>query len=189
MSAVPKDSGEPFELVVWPGVTRVYGRPAEVFCKIKWDGVRLSITGVEGPLRNGNAIGGCGQLSDLTIDEYAQGWGADLLARFLAAWRAWHLNDMRPGCEHQRAQKWDERPIDPSKPTCSYGKHFAGQRSDSWNMLAWVNREEHPDGLLSYPCPVCGYKYGSSWLREEVPSDVLDFLRNLPPAGRTPAWV
>ncbi|KKK83807.1 hypothetical protein LCGC14_2789720, partial [marine sediment metagenome] len=44
------------------------------------------------------------------------------------------------------------------------------------NMLTWITRKEHPFGLLSYPCPVCGYKYGSAWLYEPLPQDVIDFL-------------
>jgi len=44
-------------------------------------------------------------------------------------------------------------------------------------------------GILCKPCPVCGYKYGTAWQREEVPQDVLDWLFALPDAERTPAWV
>lgn len=40
--------------------------------------------------------------------------------------------------------------------------------------LGWLHPEEHPDGILGKPCPVCGYKYGHSWLTEEVPQDVID---------------
>jgi hypothetical protein len=36
---------------------------------------------------------------------------------------------------------------------------------------------------------VCGYRYGTEWKREEVPADVLAFLRSLPDADMTPAWV
>lgn len=39
---------------------------------------------------------------------------------------------------------------------------------------------EHPEGLLTKPCPECGYAYGSAWLYEEVPADVLGFLHGLP---------
>ena len=46
-----------------------------------------------------------------------------------------------------------------------------------------------PNGLLGKPCPVCGYKYGTSWLREDVPEDILDWLANLPPSPVRPAWV
>lgn len=79
------------------------GGGASTFCKIEWDGHRLSITGVEGPTRGGNARGGCGQILDrLEVQSYAPGWSADLLERFRAIWKRWHLNDTRPGCEHQR---------------------------------------------------------------------------------------
>lgn len=57
------------------------------------------------------------------------------------------------------------------------------------NALGWLSPEEHPDGILGKPCPVCGYKYGTSWLKEDVPEDVLQFLYNLPDTTREPAWV
>ena len=33
--------------------------------------------------------------------------------------------------------------------------------------------EDHPLGFLAKPCPVCGYKYGTKWLKEELPEDVV----------------
>jgi hypothetical protein len=53
----------------------------------------------------------------------------------------------------------------------------------------WLNQSEHPDGYLSKPCPICGYKYGSEWRKVEVPADVLEFLQGLPRSDVTPAWV
>lgn len=53
----------------------------------------------------------------------------------------------------------------------------------------WVSEKRHPEGLLSKPCSVCGYRYGSSWLKREVPESVLEFLAALPPTTVTPAWV
>lgn len=35
--------------------------------------------------------------------------------------------------------------------------------------LGWLRPSQHPDGLLTKPCPVCGYKYGTAWLHEEIP--------------------
>lgn len=35
-----------------------------------------------------------------------------------------------------------------------------------------VYPSEHPCGLLTLPCPVCGYPCGSAWLREEIPAGV-----------------
>lgn len=169
-------------------------RHPDLFVKIEVrdsaDGPVLSITGVVGPKRNGDAIGSCGQCVDslADVDAFAPGWDADKAAELRSVWERWHLNNMRAGCEHQRADGWDARPIDPSKPTRAYGRHFPGQRSDSWNMLTWVRRDEHPDGLLSHPCPTCGYRYGTAWLHESLPADVVDWLRNLPDADIAPAW-
>ncbi len=94
------------------------------------------------------------------------------LREILDIWDRWHLNDMKAGCEHQRAEGWDKRPIDPAKPLNTYGLHFEGQKSPSWNMLSWVRPSEHPEGLLTKPCPVCGYKYGTEWKKETLPDQV-----------------
>lgn len=55
--------------------------------------------------------------------------------------------------------------------------------------LGWLYPDEHPDGILTKPCPVCGYKYGTAWKTEQVPEDVLQFLYNLPDTTKRPAWV
>lgn len=181
---------------------------ANVFIKAEYENGKLSLSGVIGPRRNGNAIGASGQIdmefahrdpSDndartshlIAPDEiaFAEGWTADKWLDLLAVWKLWHLNDMQAACEHQRAEGWSKRPIDPAKPLTAYGRHFAGQSSDTWNMLAWVRRKEHPEGLLSHPCSVCGYKYGTQWLSVEVPAQVIAFIQSLPDADVQPAWV
>ena len=43
--------------------------------------------------------------------------------------------------------------------------------------------------LVSNLSAVCGYKYGSKWLKREVPAEVLEFLRTLPDTDTKPAWV
>lgn len=44
----------------------------------------------------------------------------------------------------------------------------------------WIPYEEcHEYGILGKPCPVCGYKYGTSWKKVELPSDVVSFLEGL----------
>ena len=199
-----------FKKVLHPADVSPYasGHKVPMFLEVEYEDGRLSISGVIGPKANGNAAGGCGQIAMefkhqnpehddqrnaplITPDEmsFAPGWDAALWFRLLETWKLWHLNDMAPGCEHQRAEGWDKRPIDPTKPTTAYGKFYPGQRCDSWNMLTWVPRTEHPEGLLSHPCPTCGYKYGSAWLKRDVPQDVLDFLRSLPDTDLTPTWV
>lgn len=197
-----------------------------VFVITKWDGRRLSITGVEGPKGDGDTIGACGQVMlghehhTNRIPEY------DQLAE---VWDRWHLNDMRPGCEHQRAEKWGEETLEvvsykltseawALKRAAEAEAMRAGKAGEVANLDAtgrallgskvllsrytppdadsplsgcyevekrenkrasWVRQDEHPRGVLSKPCPTCGYKYGSAWLFEEVPEDVLLFLAGL----------
>ena len=192
---------EAFTKVVRPGTTLVSGINRHVFCSIKWDGTKLSITGVVGPLDSGNAYGSCGQIVPTRIEKLAPEWTRAMVQEFWNVWLAWHLNDMQAGCEHQRAgvaaydddpldgTPWGKRPIDDTKPTDVYGRHFEGQSHDSWNMLGWVRPDEHPQGLLTRACPVCGYKYGTRWLTMEVPEEVLVWLHDLPDTDKEPAWV
>jgi hypothetical protein len=144
-----------FTKVVRIGTARTYGgRAYSVYCEIEYKGGKLSITGVEGPLASGNCLGGCGQIDmhDWGIVNYAPGWDAAKEYKFRRIWERWHLNDLRAGCEHQRALGWDNLHI-------------------------------------GDPCPTCGYRYGTAWLREDVPADVLDWLRSLPETDQTPAWL
>jgi hypothetical protein len=53
----------------------------------------------------------------------------------------------------------------------------------------WIHPHEHPEGTLNKPCPVCGHPYGHDWRKEDLPEDVVEFLRALPDADRKPAWV
>lgn len=103
----------PFEKIVRPGTVKVYPGRADLFCKIKWDGKRLSITGVEGPTRNGDCKGSCGQCGvDPEETEPSPGWDKAMLAEFAGIWDRWHLNDMRAGCEHQRADGWGKKELE-----------------------------------------------------------------------------
>lgn len=219
---------------------------------------RLSISGVVGPLSNGNARGSCGQIDgdireafEAGTLETAPGWTPETVARFLEVWDRWHLNDMRPTCEHQRALGWDRESresvtlyqwtlkpeiyqkkkeleaeaIERAKSTDGKTAGFYAQdrkilgleafiKTDSETLAGdlaryyeptkesggyfahketkargWLSPEEHPQGLLGKPCPVCGYKYGSAWQVEPVPADVLAFLNALPETDKKPAWV
>lgn len=72
------------------------------------------------------------------------------------------------------------------------GPRYTGDsfnRPSEEKLAGWVRPNEHPDGLLTAPCPVCGYGYGTAWKKEAVPAEILDFLRGLPETDRTPAWV
>ncbi len=212
--------------------------PVPVFCKIEFTDGKLSISGVEGPKRNGDAWGSCGQI-DITGEGHkpAEGWTAEQVARLAQVWKDHHLNDMRAGCEHQRrdwkpeekveivtykltTQAWKDQEatrkhhaaiikrggtVKASETELAllnlpYERHDApdadGPGSGMYEVekretkaAGWVYPKEDPRGLLTKACEVCGYKYGSSWLREEVPADVIEFLRSLPEATTKPAWV
>lgn len=56
-------------------------------------------------------------------------------------------------------------------------------------FLGHLRPEEHPEGILTKPCPICGYGYGTKWLKEDVPQEIIDWLFNLPDSTREPAWV
>jgi hypothetical protein len=146
------------------------------------------------------------------------------LDRMLEIWKRWHLNGMRAGCEHQRAE-WDTtRQLEIVSYNLTHeamrlrnetrtaladaalrgetldltptARALAGM--DDWfkprftppdadsplsgcyevekretKGAGWVYASEHPEGLLCKPCPVCGYKYGSAWLYEPLPADVV----------------
>lgn len=221
-----------------------------IFCKIEYSEGRLSISGVEGPLPSGNAVGSCGQIDMHLRDKQetitpASDWDRDMLAKFFAVWQEWHLNDMSPMCEHQRAHGWDEtakekvnlyhwqlkseilsqqkklqeRSLEALKrgeqvqldreeqdllglpySTITYRpepflthyepKHrLDGAGAVETKALGWLRPDEHPRGLLTKPCEVCSYKYGTAWKKREVPEDVLTFLRGLPVCDKKPAWV
>ena len=210
------------------------------FCEIKFDGKRLSITGVIKPMRQGGCEA-CGQIYDEIKDvkEYAPGWTQGMAEKFVKVWQRWHLNDMNAGCEHQR-KNWDtDKQVTLVKYTWTSKYHQARKNAVDGEMsmeeyaafkdisrqvldntiginspkyetaeikellkggwieakdtevksAGWVNYMEHPDGILRKPCKVCGYKYGTKWLHEDVPEDVINWLNNLPDTDEIPAWV
>ncbi len=218
------------------------GANGNVFCKITYsDDGRLSITGVEGPKRDGDAIGSCGQIimSEWDIKIYAPGWSELLVVQFRHVWDKWHLNGMRPNCEHQVGPEWTSKDVE----VVTYGLSSEGHKlrkeaqkeseraalagevaalnetgkallTDVWfkdmftppdadsplsslfevkkretKRTGWLHTNQHPNGFLAKACPVCGYKYGTKWLKETVPDDVLAFLLGLPDTDVQPAWV
>jgi len=161
------------------------------------------------------------------VDKVAAMFPHDEKAQRMAeVWARWHLNDMRPGCEHQR--EWNtDKPIEITRYTWGPAFHALrrqvedgaaeadeyqeyraiktkvyavtmGLKAPKWEtpeikeLLAlemvkvektetktagWIHPEEHPEGLLCRPCPDCGYKYGSSWVFEEIPAEILAEIR------------
>lgn len=148
------------------------GRSYSIFCKIRMAAGAVSISGVEGPLPGGNAVGGCGQINMHLKPQSitpAPGWDSDKLVRFFAVWDRWHLNGTRAGSPAQEAEL-RRHVYDRS----AHGEHY------DWARQVLTAAGMQPDN---------GYSYGSAWLREEVPADVVEFLRSLPDTDKKPAWV
>ena len=152
------------------------GPYGSIFCHIQFNAGKLSITGVEGPTRNGDARGGCGQIimHEWEFTSYAPGWNPELVARFREVWDRWHRNDMQAGSPAQRAYL-------EAHPITNRANHY--ERARDSLRAAGLN----PDpGYIHNGKP---YSYGSAWLREEVPAGVIAFLESLPDTDITPAWV
>ena len=215
----------------------VYG----IYCQITWDGRRLSITGVEGPRLDGDCYGSSGQIvmHRPMPETFADGWSAEQVNKFYDMWDRWHRNDMRAGCEHQRASwpkgeqvtlvtyqlttealreqnrlkdqamkslkdtghaviqadqqhllnlKWQITLPEGQALPVDLAEFYQEKKRETKNTTS-LRPDEHPKGLLCKPCEVCGYKWGSSWLHEDVPQDVIDYFRGLPDSPRTPAWI
>ena len=160
-----------FTKTVRLGSARTYGgRYYSTYCRIKFIDGKLSISGVEGPLPSGNALGSCGQidmhLKPEDIEKLAPGWTRGKISNFLKVWGRYHLNDMKAGTSEQQAEL--RKHTFPGYPVSHYD--WATEVLDN----AGLNNE---------------YKYGSAWLREEVPQVALDFLQSLPDTDKAPAWV
>lgn len=236
--------------VINPVMCDVNGKKVRAYAKIKFVDGNLSITGVIGPMRNGNCKGSCGQCVDeIREGKPTEGWTEGMVQEFCDIWDEWHLNDMRPYCRHQKKLGWDKLAdkkvmlynykltrdayskksaaknaavkalergeiFTPTQEQVKYAKlpysittsaeisgedtvnyepkkpTFAGDTgATSTKRLGFLREDEHPDGILGRPCPVCGYKYGTSWLKEEVPPEVIAWLFKLPDAEVEPAWV
>lgn len=168
-----------FRKVVRLGTAKSYnGRSYSIFCEIEFKDGRLSISGVEGPTRDGNALRACGQIDMHLRNEQdsinlAPGWTRESLQRFFDVWQRWHLNDLKAGSQEQ--EDWLRvNPI--PKEEYTYPKsHY--EVASAKLQAAGLN----PDSS--------GYKYGHAWKREEVPSDVIEFLKSLPNTDKQPAWV
>lgn len=55
---------------------------------------------------------------------------------------------------------------EPKKP------HYAGDTGHTeTKACGWLRETEHPEGILSKACPVCGYKYGTGWVYFPIPAE------------------
>ena len=166
----------------------VYGRSANLFCKIEYRGTKLSISGVEGPLRNGDAIGACGQIGmegaprEIVL---AEGWTTGMMQQFYDVWDEWHLNDMRAGSPLQTAwirahkSEWEQA-------------RSAGNSHYQWAKQCLADAGLQPDTKYLVKDKEGNdqpYSYGSKWLGMPVPPAVLAFLQALPDTDVQPNWI
>lgn len=140
------------------------GDTIKVYVEISYANNRLSVVGSAYANRKAerNMIS-----SGQNIDEARKvttpgpGLTMDDVRGVVDVWDRWHLNDMRAGCTHQRSFGWD-------------AMHALESRGRYTGMSeARVRAFER----IGRPCPACGYRYGSAWLSEEVPADVVEFVR------------
>lgn len=116
----------------------------------------------------GSGRHGSGQVYEhLTKDNPATGFTKEDCVRLMQVWQRWHLNDMRAGTPKQEdvVRKWRQTAADT-------GYSAACKMLDSIGLLT--------DN---------GYRYGSRWLKEDVPEEVLKWLFTLPGTGNTYAEV
>lgn len=118
--------------------------------------VELSITGTVKISGLGHVVA-TGQVIDhlFRINRPADGWSMTEIVELAKLWKRWNLNGVRAGCAHQTPA---------------------------------VAPQDHPDptGYIldrTPACPQTGYQYGSAWLVEPLPADVIDrvtaFANNL----------
>lgn len=74
--------------------------------------------------------------------------------RMVAIWRRWHLNDMKAGTPAQEAIIEAHKDEFPGYPASHY----------TWACELLKANDLYEDN---------GYKYGSAWLKEKIPADVL----------------
>lgn len=142
-----------------------------IYCRIEFTDGELSIMGVIGPTRNGDAQC-CGQIQD-TIREYiadgayvpAEGWTQALAMDFVEIWNRWHLNRMNAGT--------------PAQMGILRAAGLPRNYETACNTLRRV-------GMLEVMRDGKPYRYGQAWIFEEVPAYVIAFLDSLPDSNKEP---
>lgn len=171
---------EAFKKILNPGTVEISRKPCPVFVvaeyTIKGGRGRLSMTGVEGPRHDGDAWGGCGQIvmhGTGLVEDVGPSWTRAMVARLAAIWGRWHLNDCQAGTPAQMA----------------WIREHEGERDgrDGTGWYHWATAGLSAAGL-NPDMSAGGYLFGSAWLYEEVPAEVLAELRAFPDTTITPAW-
>lgn len=146
----------------------------KTFVNIQYKDGKLSITGVEGPLSNGDAFGGCGQIDTHLrepggLDGYvpAPGWSLESVNRLLEIWDQWHLNDMSPCDSEMIAAGWREKALTPMigyRFTAKTETHEAQRKLKEGAISALTNGDgvqwdEVQRALIAMPYELIVWKY------------------------------
>jgi len=157
------DKGRSYRIEIEIEVFKEPGKKLSIDLEEVEEPVRLSISGEIWRVRG---CYGAGQIWDY-IEKALRENGFKRLnipreyaEKLIEIWKEWHLNDVRAYCRHQKA------------------------------IIKRIEKENPEllgdyDKLMEIPelksCPACGHQYGSRWLYEPLPDDVLEFLtRTLP---------
>lgn len=109
-----------------------------------------------------NSIGQCNYTLLNKGGRLCCGFTREMCSQLYNYWNRWHLNHLRAGTRKQMEA------LEGWKKTNSYTYERACKYLESIGLLV--------DN---------GYKYGTEWLKEEVPDDVLEWLFTLPGTGAT----
>lgn len=144
------------------------------FVEVSYEDGKLSLHGVVGPRKDG----GCamaGQIQEVLSEGFPnKGWTVDDLCCLQHVWERWHLNDLRAGSPKQEAylRELEERGME-----MNYAK--------ACEVLKEAGIYEDEDCIRDGK----PYRYGTAWLKEEIPAWVLDWLQKRPESPVKPAWV
>ena len=144
---------------------------------------KLSISGVVGPRSNGDCKGASGQLNMcLTVDDFksfGKGFDRAQVQELFNVWEKYHLNELQAGSPAQTAYLESiKNELVASLSTGQFVDHY------SWACNRLKKQGLNPDpNFIHNGKP---YKYGSAWLKIDVPNHVIDFLRGLPTSDDLP---
>ncbi len=137
----------------------------------KEKGLCLSLSGVDHPMYNGDARGGCGQiygiLRDVERPNFDEGWTQDSVNELHDIWERWHLNDMNAGTAKQM-------------------EFIRAKKAEGWKY----NYDQAKEALIDAGIyNDDGKKYGHSWYFEALPIEIIKWFNGLQDTSNNYAWV
>jgi hypothetical protein len=103
-----------FSNIYWPGSIKVFNwQLARVYVKAEYEDGILEMSGVVGPLKNGNCLGDCGNIINVIKElangngELSKGWTIKKVQMLAEIWEQYRLNNLSRSCKHQKNLGWD----------------------------------------------------------------------------------